>query len=761
MDNKANEIAVCLLSAVKEKYKDDISNIPEILSYWHNVVYLFFSLVNHRRLFDAENADIADMVVVGLMPQYLYDMFLRDKELIGEHIDSATAAFYSLGQGVNDTRQQLLNIELDFTGETIGFFSDKVSRDNTGAYYTPEELAFEIVKKAFRDKRFEQNQEYRIADFSCGGGDFFLAAMRYLREEYGIDNKTSVAWLYGVDIDPVALQICIVNLLQYVDRDNWKSIISHFEFGNPLVISNREYSVEEKNRLFATRRLYSVGLGINSRYFDNSYDVVVGNPPWEKIRFEERKFFRGLSDTISSVSQKSVRDNEVEKLRISSPIVFEWRNSVSSDYSRMTAAYYKHSRVKEAVAGELNTYALFTELAYNMLSENGLLALVVKSTLVTAPVNQKLWSRFLDDAAVKGVYLYENKKKIFSIDSRERFIILILSKKPTDAFEFSAGLTEPCELCRTGTIALKADDLQRINPFTKTIPNVSNNKEIEFLKNSHKQFELFSEVYPDCHFGRLIHLTAHAASISKKQEPNNIPVYEGKFLEQYDARYATFRGMTDPQKYANKASALRNEPAADGYKDWPESRYFVGRDLWNRYLNQYSEKYSLCWRSLTSPTNRRTMLAMILPTTPTCQSVQMLQTSEEEELVMLLALFNSIPFDYFVRIKMPGLDLTQSVIKQIPVPSAKDYEEEYVFNGVICTLKRHILSYTVNLLKREERLTELVQAFNGKIYDVQEPDAERNKKMIDLLFKKAYHLDDDSYEEILLAFPKYQAVRTV
>ena len=109
---------------------------------------------------------------------------------------------------------------------------------------------------------------------------------------------------------------------------------------------------------------------------------------------------------------------------------------------------------------------------------------------------------------------------------------------------------------------------------------------------------------------------------------------------------------------------------------------------------------------------------------------------------------------------MPGLDLTQSVIKQIPVPSTKDYEEEYEFNGVTCTLKRHILSYTINLLKGEDRLTELVRDFDGKIYDVLESDTEENKKMIDLLFKKAYHLDDDSYEEILLTFPKYQADRT-
>lgn len=760
MNSRINDIAEYLLSAVKDKFKNEINNVPEILTYWHNIVYLFFSSVNYRRLLNTDDVDFANMLSLGLIPQYLYDLFVMDKCFIERHINDAVKVYSFMDQDVNETRQQLLNIELDFRGESIHFFMDKVSRDKTGAYYTPRGLAFEIIQKAFQGRKIEQNKKYRIADFSCGGGDFFLAAMKFLQEEYGIEKKTSATWFYGVDIDPIALQICIVNLLQFSDRENWKSIISHFVFGNPLVISEHEHSEEEKNRLFATKRLYSVGLGMNRSYFENSYDVVVGNPPWEKIRYEERKFFRGISDSISSVSQKSERDKEVKKLKEAWPIVYKWRDKVSGDYSNLTAVKYTHCKIKNAVAGELNTYALFTELAYNMLSDNGLLALVVKSTLVTAPVNQKLWVRFLDENAVKGVYLFENRKKIFSIDSRERFVVLILAKEQTSHFEFLAGLTEPKELCSDGTIILTTEDLQLINPFTKTIPNVANTKEIEFLKEAHTQFRMFSDVYPACHFGRLIHLTAHAALISKSPSLSNVPIYEGKFLEQYDARYTTFKGMIESKKYANKATAAKNVQNANGYKEWPESRYYVERSLWDRYLNQYTEMYSLCWRSLTSPTNRRTMLAMILPTSPTCQSIQMLQTENEEDLVMLLALFNSIPFDYFVRIKMPGLDLTQSVIKQIPVPSAKDYEEECVFNGVSCTLKKHILSYAINILKTENRLEGLVRSFDKKVYIVKETNIEENKKMIDLFFKKAYHLDDDSYNELLLSFPKYQAGHT-
>lgn len=755
MDSRAYTIADTLLEAVKEKFSGDYTDVPKIRVFWHNTMFLFFSLINHQRLINVSYIGFDEMKALGLMPKYLSDFYEKERKILDKYISTAVVEYFSKESNVNDCRQELLNVELDFTNGDLALFTDKVSRDNMGSYYTPKKLAEEIVKKTFNGRTFEEGKNYRIADFSCGGGEFFLVIMNYLKEQRGIDYKNSVRWFYGVDIDPIALQICIVNLLQYADQNEWKTIISHFTFGNPLMISDREFSDEEKNSLFAMRRLYSVGLGMPETFFENSYDVVVGNPPWEKIRFEERKFFRGIVNGISDISQKNVRDTEVKKLKDTWSVVYDWRNKVCDEYSQITVAKYRHCRIKNAVVGELNTYSLFTELAYNMLSENGFLALIVKSTLVTAPVHQKLWSTFLSDKTVKGVYLFENKNKIFSIDSRERFIVFVAAKEHRGIFEFATGLREPEMLCTAKLIMLTAEDLSAINPFTSTIPNVSNNDEISFLKEAHSRFMLFSDVYPDCHFGRLIHLTAHAASIDKKASMDNVPVYEGKFIEQYDARYATFCRVPDSKKYSNKASAIKIDAKKNGRKELPECRYFVHKELWDKYLQQYSKEYSLCWRSLTSPTNKRTMLAMILPTCPTCQSIQMLQTENEEELVLLLALFNSIPFDYFVRIKMPGLDLTQSVIKQIPVPAEDDYREVIEFNGKEDTLKRHILSYTISILKEESRLSDLVGRFEGWIYEVGRYEMSEKQKMIDLLFKKAYHLDDATYKNMLLTFPKY------
>ena len=147
---------------------------------------------------------------------------------------------------------------------------------------------------------------------------------------------------------------------------------------------------------------------------------------------------------------------------------------------------------------------------------------------------------------------------------------------------------------------------------------------------------------------------------------------------------------------------------------------------------------------------------MILPSCPTCQSIQMLQTENNCDLLMLLALFNSLPFDYFVRLKMPGIDLTQSVIRQIPVPAKDRYEQTALLNGKTTTLRIHILSCVYHLLKHEERLNILLHEVLDCIYLLDDSVTTNNaRKMLDLLFAQAYGIDSQSFVEMQQTFPKY------
>ena len=114
-----------------------------------------------------------------------------------------------------------------------------------------------------------------------------------------------------------------------------------------------------------------------------------------------------------------------------------------------------------------------------------------------------------------------------------------------------------------------------------------------------------------------------------------------------------------------------------------------------------------------------------------------------------------MPFDYFVRLKMPGIDLTQSVIKQIPVPCAAKYEEYAVFNGRNEKLITHILSSVCHLIRKEERLQSLCNSVEHLTYKVDaDVSYESMKKTLDDMFSLAYQIDKTTYTQILESFSK-------
>jgi hypothetical protein len=146
---------------------------------------------------------------------------------------------------------------------------------------------------------------------------------------------------------------------------------------------------------------------------------------------------------------------------------------------------------------------------------------------------------------------------------------------------------------------------------------------------------------------------------------------------------------------------------------------------------------------------------MILPTCPTCQSIQTLQTKNDVELLLILGLFNSLPFDYFVRLKMPGIDLTQSVIKQIPVPCADKYEEYAIFNSRNEKVITHILSSVCHLIRKEERLQSLCNSVEHLTYKIDTDISDVNiRKSLDDIFSFAYQIDETTYSQMLKSFSK-------
>lgn len=702
MSNQIHIIQNAITTTISEIFRGDFRRICEVKKAVLHLEAIYFC---HGTcyLLKRENMPIKDQLAlyqrIELIPQSTTEFFENNRECIINNWPEESA----LAAKPEILYDALLASEFCVQPERVGYKIDKVSRDIAGAYYTSSDFSAQITYRAlesYMDRKrrraidsdsFACCNEYEnitFLDYSCGCGEFLLAVIQYFDNHVlGYSRKKLATQLRGVDVNPIALMITIARIVSAVEAEDDENLLrevaKNFIVGNPLLHSDKIAPLEVRFDNFALNRLYAETEGINCLELEQQNLVVLGNPPWEKLRLEERAFFRPVYPAISAISQKNKREKEIKKLAVNWLELLEYYQLLQDDYASVKKEIPKHPLLKVSLVGELNTYAMFAELASRLTEKDGFAAIIAKSALVTSTCYSSCFRHFVNQGSLSEVFLFDNREKLFQIDSREKFCVLFFGGEHAGGIKVHYGLTKQEQILSSVPINVTSEELELINPETGLLPNVADSKEFSFLLRTHRSLSVFAKEFPKCHFGRLVHLTAHAEHISTKSEKTRVPIYEGKFIGQYDNRFSTFAGMSADERYQAKASA-RRQPG-DSFvapKPAPECRYFIDKKFWESFLDRYDQPYSLCWRSLTSPTNQRTMIASIIPSMPTCQSVQLLQTTPVEDLLMILALFNSKVFDFFVRLKMGGIDLTQSVVRQIPVPFREAWNSMVTLHGV-------------------------------------------------------------------------------
>lgn len=671
--------------------------------------------------------------------------------------------------------ETLLGIETGNESNGTEISTAKNYRNKLGSYYTPANFAKSVTGNTI-DAFFELNfgrvskellneiTSISFADFSCGGGIFIIAVIEYfenlftkwnIEEEDKLELLKEIAFnISAFDVDCLALEVAKLNLLLRIKQPSlYNSFTDNFIHANFLIQSDSPIDESKKVEIFSSGFIYHELLGLSKDKL-KTYDIVLGNPPWEKIRFEEKKFYALYGNSISKNHFKSSRANEIEKNELSNVQLAEYSKEYKFEIEKAKSDLKRNSFFALSNNGELNTYALFTDAAVKLKTQRGVVGLVLKSAIVTSQVNQILFKYLTKQKLVVAIYDFINRKKVFKIDSRERFCFLLLGNSKSEKFHVSMNLSEVSEMGKTiSEIELSYESLKLLNPLTSMLPNFSNKKEADFLLRVSYDFPFFKDVYYNVRFGRIVHLTNHSEFITKKKTEDNIPIYEGKFFNQFDGKFSGFNGVGDILRYGNKSSSVNIDESKKEIPDYfPESRFFINADKWQQLSKNHNEKFMLAWRSLTSATNSRTCIATVLPFIPATQSVQFL-TTNQSDLLYLSGLFNSVVFDFILKKKLSGIDLTQSVINQIPVPKIEQTTQKIYFNGGFATIKYHISLLVFSLLRNDIRLNTLFKNLELQNEFKFESKFETVRK-IDLLFMYLYKLTDSEVELTLGEFSK-------
>jgi hypothetical protein len=195
-------------------------------------------------------------------------------------------------------------------------------------------------------------------------------------------------------------------------------------------------------------------------------------------------------------------------------------------------------------------------------------------------------------------------------------------------------------------------------------------------------------------------------------------------------------------------------PEEKGSSDrFPMAQYFVRKD--KTRANPY--EWALGFKEITSPTNMRTMIAILLPQAGFSNKVPILIPQDvpfgeaAASIALLLANLNSFAFDFVVRQKLQGQTLNLFILEQLPVIAPAAFEEKIAGVKIADFIREQVLclSYTAHDLAPFARDL----GFAGEPFPWNEEERRERMATLDALFMYLYGLSVEEARYILESFP--------
>ncbi|MDN5215034.1 N-6 DNA methylase [Fulvivirgaceae bacterium BMA12] len=401
------------------------------------------------------------------------------------------------------------------------------------------------------------------------------------------------------------------------------------------------------------------------------FDVILGNPPWERVNLSDKEFFSTRKPEISDIPKSSDRNKVIRSLEQSDPILFKEYNDAVIIAEKEIKYYKTKELFQYGNSGLLNTYPLFTERVINTLNHDGHIGFVIPSGFFTDDTLSRLFGYCIKKKYVYSIYDFENSKKIFpDIHRQTRFSLITLSKlKKPEYFFAQFYCQDPVEITvEANKIRIGAEDINRFNPNNKVCPSFRTQFEYDLNKKLY-QFGVLKNSKDhknSSHIHRMINMSTDSHLLKDYHQNHLLPVYESKLIHHYDHRFASFEGLSvEDKSKGNTAKPTTDQKKLYDFRITP--RYFAGNSTYHEKNKSWdwSHSWYLAYRDIAASTNERTSISAIIPPSVNSNSIYLIFDPNVIDLVLFHGLMNSIIFDFVVRSKV-NLHLPPVTLQQTP-----------------------------------------------------------------------------------------------
>lgn len=535
------------------------------------------------------------------------------------------------------------------------------------------------------------------------------------------------------------------------------------------------------------------------------FDVVLGNPPWERIKLQEQEFFAAREPEIAEAPTAAARGKLIAALKAAEAGTreralfeeFETAKRIaeaSSIFARVPGE--DGGRFALTGRGDVNTYALFAELFAKLASPRGRAGVIVPTGIATDATTAPFFAALIEGKRLARLVDFENRERIFpAIDSRVKFCLLTLGSEVKDA-NFAFFLTNAAQLAESERcFMLSPAEIARINPNTKTAPVFRARADAELTakiyarvpvlideaagpKGNHWGAEFHSRIWHMAEDSRWFRTAAQLRAVGFVPDGTDWALTEGLRPRQRaldlaggrDASSLTLDGglHRQPERYVplyeakmihqfdhrwatydgtDSRDATLAEKADPCFE--PTPRYWVpeaevtARLATKGWTRGWLMGWLMGWRDITNATNERTVIFGLMPRVAVGHTSPLIFVdATPRHWAALLANLDSLTLDFVARQKVGGTHLTYGYLHQFPV-----LQPSFYTGADLAFIVPRVLELTYTSRSMAPFARDL--GYEGKPFAWDEDRRANLRAELDAWYARAYGLSRDELRYIL------------
>jgi hypothetical protein len=480
------------------------------------------------------------------------------------------------------------------------------------------------------------------------------------------------------------------------------------------------------------------------------FDAVLSNPPWDIMQPNTGEFLGAFDLSILNAPTNRTAQAIHDRLLADPHIANAFRDYRLGfqQQHRLVDRLYRHQRLgarNEPMGGKLDSFRVFAERKLQLAGPEGAVGMVVPSAFHANEGATGVRRLYLRETQMQWCLSFENRRKLFDIDSRFKFALVVARRPgPTRQVRCAFYLTDFAQI----------DEPTRLLDYDSAFIASSGGEYATLLElRGAADLAIARGMFrSSCRFGswtegigvllsREAHMTDDAGRftpISTLAGPDSSPVsrtvaqqlhrdgylilHEGKTIHQFSDQWDA------APRYAVAVGALAGRPQIV-----ENTRYFR----------------AAC-REIARSTDERTVIAAILPPGLICGHTINVERRPSQRpnaaALVVVAVLNSFPFDWMLRQKAAA-HVSLYILAELPSPPLSPIAERFLAHGTLrlCSNHRGFLP-----LWREQLGTAAKPC--GWPAVPAERDRWRLRAAMDAVIAAAYRLARDDYAHILGSF---------